>query len=332
MVNPFFSVCIPVYNGGHKIIDALNSIVVQTFTDFEVIVVDDKSTDGTFERATEFLKTCNFQYSIYQNTTNLGMVNNWNRPLEFARGHYIACLHHDDQYTPTHLEEAYKILIKYDNIGIYAVGNQTRHRPIIGLIEPEDYFRYTYKIEDVSPPSETIFRRACGSKKYCYNADYVYCPEVELYLEIASDSFRAYHNNLQTVIRHCDEYSNTGIYAFTWTLFIDAFKIIEKYKYHKYINQVEYDEAFNYNVKKAWTLYTIGRRHNLGNSIEINKIYISVKELVSRKSKTRLYQLYIHKLFFNLNLVVLNLLVETRLIKLVLVAKRCYVRLYEALS
>lgn len=268
-LTPFFSVCIPVYNGAGKIVNALTSLEHQTFSNFEVIIVDDKSTDGTFEKVKIHLQKSNLKYLLHRNESNLGMVKNWNKTIELAQGEYIAFLHQDDEYISSHLEEAHKVLSKYDNIGIYAVGNQRQQRPIIGLIEPKGYFQYIYKMENVSPPSETIFKRKYRDREYFYNKDYIYCPEVELYLEMANDRLKAYHSDVKTVIRGTDKNSVTGKVTYTWTYFGDKFKIIDKYKNHKYINKEIYLEALDFQINNAFMTYIHAKMRKVGKPDEI---------------------------------------------------------------
>lgn len=62
------------------------------------------------------------------------------------------------------------------------------------------------------------------NKKYFYNKDYIYCPEIELYLKIFSNGLRKYHK--QNVFRG----ASFGEVHYTWKYFIDKFKIIDKYK------------------------------------------------------------------------------------------------------
>lgn len=89
------SVCIPTYNNERFIAETLESVIFQSYVDFEVLVVDDCSSDRTLEIA-QIYESRDPRIRVLKNTTNLGMVPNWNRCLELANGTYIKYLFGDD--------------------------------------------------------------------------------------------------------------------------------------------------------------------------------------------------------------------------------------------
>jgi len=313
---PFFSVCIPVYNGSNKIINAVKSLEKQTFKNFETIIIDDKSIDDTYIKTKKYLQESKLKYILHKNESNLGMVRNWNKTIELAKGEYIAFLHHDDEYLCHHLEEAYKVLKKYDNIGIYAVGNQIRERPIIGFIENKKYFQYIYKMKNVSPPSETIFKKKYKNHEYFYNEKYIYCPEVELYLEIANDGLKIYHSNIQTVIRGSNNNSASNNVANTWKYFIDKFSVIEKYKDHRFINKQIYCESFNFQIKRAFFIYLNSKNKNIGDP---DSVFKGMKYNLLKISRYKYYKFFILKIAIDLliNLRLINIIKKLKIHKIV---------------
>jgi glycosyltransferase involved in cell wall biosynthesis len=104
---PKISVCIPVYNCAEYIGNAIESVLSQSFSDFELIIVDNKSTDRTIEVVKTFSDD---RIQVYQNDTNLGMLGNWNRTLELAHGEYIKILPADDFLYPGCLDLQRKVL------------------------------------------------------------------------------------------------------------------------------------------------------------------------------------------------------------------------------
>lgn len=95
MSAPKISVCIDVYNYEAFLPEAIDSVLRQDFTDFEVIVVDDCSKDRSFEIAQEYARKDGRVIAL-RNPANLGMVRNRNACLRPAKGEYIKILHADD--------------------------------------------------------------------------------------------------------------------------------------------------------------------------------------------------------------------------------------------
>jgi glycosyltransferase involved in cell wall biosynthesis len=90
---PIVTVAIPVFNGEKEIADAIQSVLNQTFVDFELIMIDDCSTDQTLSVARSF---SDHRIRIIENEVNLGYIGNFNRAVQEAKGTYLKILCHDD--------------------------------------------------------------------------------------------------------------------------------------------------------------------------------------------------------------------------------------------
>ncbi|MEI8023594.1 MAG: glycosyltransferase [Actinomycetota bacterium] len=114
---PQITVAMPVYNGEGYVNLAIQSVLNQTYSDFELLIVDNCSTDGTLKVIKAFSDP---RICLHINSANLGMVGNWNRSVELATGKYIKFLSHDDLLDPTCLEEQISGFLqrKQENIGI----------------------------------------------------------------------------------------------------------------------------------------------------------------------------------------------------------------------
>lgn len=106
-VMPKVSVVIPCYNHGIFLLDTLDSLQAQTFTDFEIIVVNDGSTD---ESTVTLLQNLKLPKTRVFNTVNKGVSAARNRGIEEANGHYIMPLDADDKIGPEYLELAVNVL------------------------------------------------------------------------------------------------------------------------------------------------------------------------------------------------------------------------------
>ena len=96
------SVGLPVYNGADYLEEALDSLLDQTFEDFELIISDNASTDGT-EAICRAYALCDARIRYMRSTTNRGAAANYNLVLETARGEYFRWAAHDDKIAPEFL-------------------------------------------------------------------------------------------------------------------------------------------------------------------------------------------------------------------------------------
>jgi len=106
---PRLSIGLPVFNGADYLEDALISILAQTFTDFELIISDNASTDGTEDICRTYaLKDKRVKY--HRNLKNIGATQNWYRVFELSCGAYFASAAHDDLYAADYMEKCIAVL------------------------------------------------------------------------------------------------------------------------------------------------------------------------------------------------------------------------------
>jgi glycosyltransferase involved in cell wall biosynthesis len=98
-MNPLVSICIPVYNGGPYLEACLQSVFLQSLSDFEIIAIDDGSSDSSLKTLQEYASRYP-QMKVFANPVNLGLVGNWNHCLELAQGEWIKFVFQDDLLDP----------------------------------------------------------------------------------------------------------------------------------------------------------------------------------------------------------------------------------------
>lgn len=98
------TVCVPVYNGARYLRECLDSVLAQTRTEFDVLVVDDRSSDDSLKIARSYAEH-DARVKIHENEKNQGLVGNWNRCVQLARGDWIKFCFQDDVLKPHCLEE-----------------------------------------------------------------------------------------------------------------------------------------------------------------------------------------------------------------------------------
>ena len=112
---PKVSIIIPTFNRSKKLVRALESVFEQAFTDYEVVVVDDGSTDGTSEAISSFQERVRYLYQ-----ENQGVSAARNRGIQEAQGEWIAFLDSDDTWLATKLEKQMSFLAANPHVSILA--------------------------------------------------------------------------------------------------------------------------------------------------------------------------------------------------------------------
>ena len=125
-----FSVIIPLYNKAPYIRKALESVFAQTYTDFELIIVDDGSTDDSAAIAEECLHTSHLSPLAFRLITqeNSGVSAARNNGVAASKGEYVAFLDADDWWEPTFLEKMAQLIEDYPEAGLYA-SNYMYYKP-----------------------------------------------------------------------------------------------------------------------------------------------------------------------------------------------------------
>jgi len=115
MTNPKVSVIIPVYNGEKYITQAIESVLAQTYKNFEIIIVNDGSTDNSFEKIKPYLNLPNIKYIEQENK---GVAAARNTAIKSSSGELIAFLDQDDLWVPEKLEIQVDYLRQYPDVGL----------------------------------------------------------------------------------------------------------------------------------------------------------------------------------------------------------------------
>ena len=115
------SVLMPVYNGVAYLREALDSILRQTFSDFELVVINDGSTD----RSADVIKSyVDHRVHYYENGQNIGLARSLNRGLSLTRGQYIARMDQDDISLPERLERQLAFMEAHPEVGVLGTACQ----------------------------------------------------------------------------------------------------------------------------------------------------------------------------------------------------------------
>jgi glycosyltransferase involved in cell wall biosynthesis len=138
-VQPFFSIIMTTYNRAYIIQRALDSLISQVERNWETVIVDDESTDDTYQRIQPYL--CSNQQIRYIRKDHSGEAMSKNAGIKSSFGKYITFLDSDDEYDPTHLQSRKAILENYPSVTFLHGGAK-----IIGNLFVPDRFDFKKKI------------------------------------------------------------------------------------------------------------------------------------------------------------------------------------------
>jgi glycosyltransferase involved in cell wall biosynthesis len=192
MALPVVSICIPAYKAGAFIGETLASIRAQTFSEWEVVVVEDGSHDNTEDIVRAFAETVAQPVGFQRHTANQGLPATRNTAIAGSRGQWIALIDSDDLWTPHHLEHAVAHARKTGadlvHTGVIMFDSDTGKDlelrvPSAASIAalPLSLFRGDYPIQ----PSSTLIRRDTLNKAGGFDPKCRYVEDRELWCRLA---------------------------------------------------------------------------------------------------------------------------------------------------
>jgi len=207
-MDPKVSICIPCYNQTTYLRKTIESVLIQDYSNFEVIVTDDSDTNAVSELVQHMLANVPFQVVYHKNPTPLGSPANWNKAMELASGEFIKVLHHDDWFAFPHSLSAFVAELSrnpsanfmFCNTRVFDVslGKERDHVPGQHLIEqlahnPEVLFNNNF----VGSPSATLFR----AQPRCYfDTKLKYLVDVEYYIRVLRNNPHFVYLNTALVV------------------------------------------------------------------------------------------------------------------------------------
>jgi len=150
------SIIVPLYNKANYVYKALDSIVNQTYKDWECIIIDDGSTDGSAFVVEQFTSRLspNDERICLIHQANTGVAAVRNHGISLSYGEYLAFLDADDWWAPTYLEEMLAFIEQYPQAGIWGCNYyKVRHKQTSIVLDiPTGYFDYFQAYKDVRMP------------------------------------------------------------------------------------------------------------------------------------------------------------------------------------
>jgi glycosyltransferase involved in cell wall biosynthesis len=172
---PKFSIIIPSYNRANILPRAIQSVFDQTIEDWELILVDDGSTDDTREILSEFIKKPNFSY-FYQENSGVSQARNFG--ADHSNGKWLIFLDSDDELIPSALFQFEKHILANSSIDLFVAGSELKSKTKSVIRIPKEGI-YSAMLAGTFCLRKTIFQKVDG-----YDPRFNFAENTELFYRI----------------------------------------------------------------------------------------------------------------------------------------------------
>ena len=297
------SICIPTYNQVKYLKRTIDSVLNQTYTDYEIIITDDSPTNIVFDLVQEYQLEGKIQY--YKNEVPLGSPENWNEAIRKAKGEYIKIMHHDDWFTYSNSLGVFVDLMENNNdvtIGVVSSRNvKLIDNSTININTPAKSWIRQIEKEPVElicgnfigSPSAVIYKNTLG---FHYDKNLKWFVDVEFYSNLLkNNNNKIAVNSLDAISigvgelqisRECENNGFVNIFEFFYFLNKWNINILES---NKNILNTALNLCSKFNCKKIEDIRDFGYKGILPFDIE------NVFKL-NRKNKKSRIMLLLHKM------------------------------------
>ena len=236
---PNISIIMPTYNRARYLKDAVDSVLAQTYQDWELIVVDDGSTDHTVEVLNQCVKQDKRIYYIHQ--SNLGGATARNAALTKSTGQYIAFIDDDDCWLPKKLEMQVKLMDSRPEVGFcytrFQIYKKVEDRLEKGtLFPPFLATKFEELFDAFIAPSAAIFRKTCLDQAGWFNVQHSRCEDFDLWLRVGQITQIAPIDEVGAFTVMDERHRGIDNEILSWKMgikFIKRIKLTPQYSYYR---------------------------------------------------------------------------------------------------
>lgn len=244
---PKASVIIPAYNAEKYIAKSIESILNQTFTDFELIIIDDCSTDETYAIIIEYAKKDN-RIVVLKNEKNLGIAGNRNKGISLAKGEYIVWQDADDISMPERISKQFNFMESHPEVGI--VGGFLEFfedkKGTTGVRKYSDndqiLRKNIFRFSPVAQPTAMI-RKEILDQVGEYNLKYPPAEDIDMSFRIGEKSK---FSNIQEVLLRYREHPSSATFTRLRKIELSTLEIRKKYSKSPKYKMTCFDRIYNF--------------------------------------------------------------------------------------
>ncbi len=306
---PKISVIMSCFNHDKFVSDAIKSVLNQRFSDFEFLIIDDNSTDTTFDIVNSFNDP---RIKIFRNDKNFGMVLNTNSLIKKSTGEYIAIINSDDSWQPEKLEKQLDFLENNCNYGacfttaniIYEdnkiIKNQIQDSLKYLEFNRHGFLNYFFFFNNPLCYPSVLIRKKVFEKTGFFNPAFIILLDIEMWIRIAFAGFeiKVLNENLTNfrILKNAKNLSGKN----HKTIIRNSLELNEIYK--SYQNIVNYDEFIK--IFPDYEKISIGNKNLAGYYYLIDfcyKKYFVEKSKFNQKNIKNFVLEFIHQKSFEDN-------------------------------
>jgi glycosyltransferase involved in cell wall biosynthesis len=277
MIKPKVSVIMPVYNSEKYLREAIESILNQTYPNFEFIIIDDGSTDNSYKIAKSYKDS---RIKIFRHKKNKGIVDSLNEGIKKSTGKYIIRMDSDDISMSKRIKTQVLFMEKNLNVGVcgswikvFGAKNYTWKTEVL-----DKHIRVKLFFESaIAHPSACIRKLVLDKYSLVYQKKYEYVEDYMLWLELSKVSQLA--NISQTLLKYRLHSSQIGSKKSTNQN--TKLKIIRKYLLHQFINKPTTKQTAFHNQSMSWNI--------MKNIQELNQTKTWYEKLLLVNKKKNIY-------------------------------------------
>ena len=208
-MEPFISVCMPSYNQEKFIGEAIESVLKQTYINFELIILDNISEDNSADIIKSYKDP---RVRFYENEKHMSCYKNCNKAITLAKGEFIAFLHSDDLYNIHFLEEIVKAYNKYPDKKVFLSAMYKMDQLLNSLIpsfpfkssgvksQKEVLIGLAYE-NNIGNGISVVMHKDCLNKVGLFNDEYNYVSDYDLFMRLANEYEFVYIHKALTYYR-----------------------------------------------------------------------------------------------------------------------------------
>lgn len=212
-MHTMISIVIPLYNKERSIITTLESVLAQTYADYEVIVVDDGSTDNSLRVVRERISELGTERVRVIHKENGGVSSARNRGIEEAQGEYIALLDGDDIWDKEYLAEQVKMIHEFPDAVMWGINfAETNNGQLVRKLETglpngyrgyvENYFEMKERISDLFCSSSVVIQREVFDKVGMFDERIKYAEDTDMWWRIIATHKVAFDDKYMVFYRY----------------------------------------------------------------------------------------------------------------------------------